>query len=46
LVLYVNVAYCGGVDTVVLPAVQKLATLSLVVWMVAGLYVSADRPKP
>lgn len=46
LVLYVNVAYCGGGDTVVLPAVQKLATLSLVVWMVAGLYVSADRPKP
>jgi hypothetical protein len=46
LALYVRVAYCGGTDTVVLPAVQKLATLALVVWLVAGLYVSASRPKP
>lgn len=46
LTLYVWVAYLGGTDTVVLPAVQKLATLSLAAWLVAGLYVSAGRPKP
>jgi hypothetical protein len=46
LVLYVQVAYLGGSDSVVLPAVQKLATLSLVVWLVAGLQVSAGRPRP
>jgi hypothetical protein len=44
--LYVHVAYLGGTDTVVLPAVQKLATLALVAWLLAGLYVSANRPKP
>jgi len=46
LVLYVSVQYLDGPDTVVLPAAQKLATLSLVVWMVTGLRASARLPKP
>lgn len=47
LVLYVWVAYCQGGDSLVLPAVQKLATLALLVWISAGLArVSASRPTP
>jgi hypothetical protein len=46
LVLYVWIAYFHGGESVALPIVQKLATLSLVAWMVAGLRVSANRPKP
>jgi hypothetical protein len=51
LVLYVAVAYFQAPDTVVLPAAQKLATLGLVGWMIAGLAAaragaSARRPKP
>lgn len=46
LVLYVWVVYLHGPETVVLPAAQKLATLGLVAWMVAGLRVSARLPKP
>lgn len=46
LVLYVNVTYLQGPDSVVLPAAQKVATLALLGWMVAGLSaVSANRPK-
>lgn len=37
LVLYVGVAYCQSGDSLVLPAVQKLATLALLGWMVTGL---------
>lgn len=37
LVLYVRVAYCQGPGSLVLPAVQKLATLALLGWMTAGL---------
>jgi hypothetical protein len=44
--LYVWVAYLHGVDTVVLPVAQKVATLALLVWVVAGLSISAYRPKP
>jgi len=46
LVLYVNVAYFDGADTIVLPASQKLATLGLIAWIVTGLSASASRPKP
>lgn len=46
LVLYVRVAYFGGANTIALPVAQKLATLALVVWMVAGLSVSVHRAKP
>jgi len=46
LVLYISVQYLNGPDTVILPAAQKLATLSLVVWMVTGLGASARLPKP
>jgi hypothetical protein len=46
LALYVWVAYFHGPETVVLPAVQKLATMGLVTWMTAGLAASARRPKP
>lgn len=46
LVLYVSVQYLNGPDTVVLPTAQKLATLSLVAWMVTGLGASARLPKP
>jgi hypothetical protein len=44
--LYVWVAYLRGVDTVVLPVAQKVATLSLLVWIVSGLSFSAYHPKP
>jgi hypothetical protein len=44
--LYVYEAYFDGPSTVVLPAVQKVATLSLVVWIASGLAASANRPKP
>ena len=46
LVLYVRVAYFDGPNTIALPVVQKLATLALVAWMVAGLSVSAHRARP
>jgi hypothetical protein len=46
LALYVWVAYLHGVDTMVLPVAQKVATLALLVWMIAGLSFSAYRPKP
>lgn len=46
LALYVWVTYLQGPDTVVLPAVQKLATVGLVLWMAAALVTSARRPKP
>lgn len=46
LVLYVWVAYLGGVDTIALPVVQKVATAALLVWIIAGLAFSASRPKP
>jgi hypothetical protein len=46
LVLYVNIAYFDGPDTVVLPAAQKLATAALVCWIASGLAASANRPKP
>jgi hypothetical protein len=47
LLLYVWAVYFNGPKLVLLPAVQKLATLSLVVWMVAGLAAaSARHPKP
>jgi hypothetical protein len=47
LVLYVNVTYLQGRDSLVLPAAQKVATLALLGWMVAGLSaVSVNRPKP
>jgi hypothetical protein len=46
LAVYVWVAYLRGVDTVVLPVAQKVATLTLLVWIVAGLSFSAGRPKP
>jgi hypothetical protein len=46
LTVYVWVAYLHGVDTVVLPVAQKVATLALLVWIVAGLSFSACRPKP
>ncbi|HKY34561.1 MAG TPA: hypothetical protein VJN18_01370 [Polyangiaceae bacterium] len=37
LVLYVKVVYFIPGETIVLPAAQKVASLALVVWMVAGL---------
>jgi hypothetical protein len=46
LLLYVWGVYLDGPKLVLLPAVQKLATLSLVVWMVAGLAASERRPTP
>lgn len=46
LVLYVRVAYFAGANTMALPTAQKLATLALVVWMLAGLWLSAHRAKP
>lgn len=47
LVLYVGVAYCQAGDSLLLPAIQKLATLGLLVWMGSGLArVSASRPTP
>ena len=44
--LYVWVAYLHGVDTLVLPAAQKVATFALLVWVASGLAFSASRPKP
>jgi hypothetical protein len=48
--LYVAVAYFHGPDTVVLPIAQKLATVALGGWMLAGLSassrLSARLPKP
>lgn len=44
LALYLRAIYFQASETVALPVVQKLATLGLLVWMVAGL--SASRPKP
>ena len=44
LVQYVWVAYFDGPNTVVLPTVQKLATLALVGWIACGL--SECRPRP
>jgi hypothetical protein len=45
--LYVNVAYLRGGDSLVLPVAQKVATLALVGWVLAGLLaISANRPKP
>ena len=44
LVLYVNVIYFHGPDTVVLPLAQKLATVGLVSWIVAGLFASRRAP--
>ncbi len=56
LVVYVQVAYFRATDTIVLPVAQKLATLALVFWMLAGLRAaqapapsrvfSVNRPKP
>jgi hypothetical protein len=46
LALYVWVAYFRGVDTIVLPAAQKVATFALVAWIASGLSLSAGRPKP
>lgn len=46
LALYIAVVYVRPAETIVLPASQKLATLALLVWMVAGLRVSASRPRP
>lgn len=47
LVLYVQVAYFRAPSSIVLPTAQKLATLALVAWMIAGLSaVNASRPKP
>ena len=37
LVLYVRTAYFAASDTIVLPAVQKVATLALLFWLVQGL---------
>jgi len=52
--LYVKVAYFIPGETIVLPAAQKIASVALVFWMIAGLgaaqaqarALSADRPKP
>ncbi len=44
--LYVWVAYFHGVDTLVLPAAQKVATFALLVWIASGLSFSVNRPKP
>lgn len=47
MLLYVWDVYLDGPKLVLLPAVQKLATLSLMVWMVAGLAAANERrPKP
>ncbi|RYZ07204.1 MAG: hypothetical protein EOO73_12595 [Myxococcales bacterium] len=46
LVLYVRAVYFRAAETLALPVAQKLATLGLLVWMVAGLRASASRPKP
>ena len=46
LALYTWVAYFHGPETVLLPAVQKLATVGLLAWMAAALVVSARLPKP
>jgi hypothetical protein len=49
LALYVRAIYFEASETIVMPAAQKLATLGLVCWIVAGLAVvrlSANRPKP
>jgi hypothetical protein len=46
LVLYVRVAYFGGANTIALPAVQKLATVALVAWMLTGLWLSVCRARP
>ena len=42
LVLYIKVAYFVPSETIVLPAAQKIASIALVFWMVAGL--RAARP--
>lgn len=39
--LYIYVAYAGGPETLLQPAVQKLATLALLVWMAATLRCAA-----
>lgn len=44
--LYIWVAYLHGPETVVLPAVQKLATVGLLAWMLAALAASARHPRP
>ncbi len=46
LALYVRAVYFHAAETPLLPFAQKLATLGLLLWMVAGLRASADRPKP
>jgi hypothetical protein len=46
LALYVGVAYFDARDTIVLPAVQKVATVALVGWIISGLFASAGRPTP
>jgi hypothetical protein len=46
MVLYVSDAYFHAVETIALPAAQKVATLALVLWLVLGLKISADRPTP
>ncbi|HWO10932.1 MAG TPA: hypothetical protein VNN80_15665 [Polyangiaceae bacterium] len=42
--LYVQVAYLGGPESVLHPAVQKLATAALLLWMLAT--VARSRPAP
>jgi hypothetical protein len=48
LVLYVRAIYFQPSETIVMPAAQKLATISLVCWVVAGLAAArpAQRPSP
>lgn len=46
LLLYVRAVYFHASETLLLPLSQKLATVALIGWMLAGLRVSARRPKP
>jgi hypothetical protein len=46
LLLYVRAVYLHAAETPLLPLSQKAATVALVAWVVAGLRVSARRPKP
>jgi len=42
--LYVNVAYLGGAESVTHPAVQKLATLSLLLWVLGTVARARSAP--
>lgn len=43
LAVYVQVAYFTATDTIVLPVAQKVATLALLVWLIAGLAAARQR---